>query len=215
MADCSIEYTGRLDTHLPRAIRLIMVKADGTVAVHADGRRVQPLNWMSSPNKILEEDSRWIVTNTKCEKLTIDFYEVLYKAEVEMGEEPGILKDGVESELQRLIAERVEILGKGMQLIRREHPTPIGPADLLCRDIEGNIVVVEIKRRGDIEGVEQLTRYLAQLRGDSRLNGLRGILAAQLIVPQAKVLAATREIECIEVDYDELRDIKSSDLKLF
>ena len=215
VADCSIDYSGRLDTHLPRAVRLIMVKADGTVAVHADGIRVQPLNWMGAPNHLIEEPGRWVVINAKREQLTIDIHELLSDTQIEMGDEPGLQKDGVESELQRLIAERVEVLGKGMELIRREYPTPIGPVDLLCRDADGTTVVVEIKRRGDIDGVDQLGRYLDQLSKDSRLHPVRGILAAQLIAPQAKVLAETRGIQCVELDYDELREIDSPMLKLF
>lgn len=215
IADCSIDYSGRLDTHLPRAVRLIMVKADGTIAVHADGSRVQPLNWMGAPNHLIENEDRWVVTNAKREQLTIDIHELHSDTQIEMGEEPGLQKDGVESELQRLIAERVEVLGEGMELIRREYPTPIGPVDLLCRDADGLTVVVEIKRRGDIDGVEQLGRYLDQLGKDSRLSPVRGILAAQLIAPQAKVLAETRGIQWVELDYDELRVIDSPMLKLF
>lgn len=215
VADCSIDYTGRLDTHLPRAVRLLMVKADGTVAVHADGSRVQPLNWMGAPNHFVEEEKRWVVTNGKREQLTIELYEVHYDTTIEMGEEPGLQKDGVESDLQLLIAERVEVLGAGMELIRREYPTPIGPVDLLCRDADGITVAVEIKRRGDIDGVEQLTRYLDQLGNDGRLDPVRGILAAQLIAPQAKVFAADRGVQCVEVDYDELREVDSPVLKLF
>jgi RecB family endonuclease NucS len=214
VADCSVDYSGRLDTHLPRATRLIMVKADGTVAVHADGSRVQPLNWMGSPNQLIEDEDRWIVTNGKGEQLTIELYQVHYETEIEMGDDPGLQKDGVETELQRLIAERVEVLGSGMELIRREYPTPVGPVDLLCRDDSGT-VAVEIKRRGEIGGVEQLTRYLEFLSRDERLAPVRGLLVAQLIKPQARLLAEDRGIACVELDYDELREIDSPILKLF
>lgn len=214
VADCSVDYSGRLDTHLPRATRLIMVKADGTVAVHADGSRVQPLNWMGAPNQVVEEEGRWIVTNGKGEQLSIDLYEVFYEAEFDMGDDPGLQKDGVEIELQRLIAERVEVLGAGMELIRREHPTPVGPVDLLCRDETGT-VAVEVKRRGDIDGVEQLTRYLEFLGRDDRLAPVRGMFVAQLIKPQARLLATDRGITCLELDYDELREIDSPVLRLF
>lgn len=215
LADCSIDYSGRLDTHLPRAVRLIMVKADGTVAVHADGSRVQPLNWMGSPNHLVEEEGRWVVSNTKGEQLTIDLFEVLYETDFEMGEDPGLQKDGVEAELQRLIADRVDVLGKGMELIRREYPTPVGPVDLLCRDAAGVTVAVEIKRRGDIDGVEQLTRYVGFLGRDERLAPVRGLFVAQLVKPQARLLAEDRDIDWIEVDYDELREIESPLLRLF
>ena len=214
VAECSLDYSGRLDTHLPRAVRLIMIKADGTVAVHADNGR-QPLNWFGPPNYLTEDGDTWIVTNSKGERLTINLYEVITDSLLELGDEPGLQKDGVEEQMQRLLAERIELLGAGMSLIRREYPTPIGPVDLLCRDADGVVVAVEVKRRGEIDGVEQLTRYLEFLNSDARLAPVRGLFAAQLIKPQAKVLAATRDIDCLEIDYDDLRNLESDALRLF
>ena len=214
VAECSLDYSGRLDTHLPRAVRLIMIKADGTVAVHADNGR-QPLNWFGPPNHFTEDGDTWLVTNSKGERLTINLYEVITDSSLELGDEPGLQKDGVEEQMQRLLAERIEMLGAGMSLIRREYPTPIGPVDLLCRDAEGVVVAVEIKRRGEIDGVEQLTRYLEFLNSDARLAPVRGLFVAQLIKPQAKVLAATRDIDCLEIDYDDLRNLESDALRLF
>ena len=213
VARCTVDYEGRLTAHLPLATRLVMVKADGCVAVHADGGAYKPLNWMNAPNRLFEEEGRWIVSNSKGEKLTITFEEVLWEVREEMGEDPGLLKDGVEAELQDLLAERIEVLGEGMQLIQREYPTPVGPVDLLCRDSDGAVVAVEVKRRGGIDGVEQLSRYLDFL--SRRFDGLRGMLVATVIAPQARTLAADRNIACHEVDYDELRGTPSNLLKLF
>ena len=215
VADCTVDYEGRLTAHLPLATRLVMVKADGCVAVHADGGAYKPLNWMNAPNHLIEEDGRWIVTNPKGETLTISFAEVHFETAIEMGEDPGLQKDGVEAELQRLLAERVEYLGEGMTLIRREFPTPIGPVDLLCRDGAGRTVAVEVKRRGEIDGVEQLTRYLEFLNRDERLRPVVGMFVAQLIKPQARTLAEDRGIICIEVDYETLKGIDSPALRLF
>ncbi|MDJ0960269.1 MAG: endonuclease NucS [Acidimicrobiia bacterium] len=215
VADCTVDYEGRLTAHLPLATRLVMVKADGCVAVHADGGAYKPLNWMNAPNHLLEEDGRWVVVNPKGERLTITFTEVHFETAIEMGDDPGLQKDGVEAELQRLLAERVEYLGEGLTLVRREYPTPIGPVDLLCRDAEGQTVAVEIKRRGEIDGVEQLTRYLEFLNRDDRLAPVSGLFVAQQIKPQARTLADDRGIACVEVDYDELRGIDSPALKLF
>ncbi len=215
IAHCSVDYEGRLTAHLPPATRLIMVKADGCVAVHADGGAYKPLNWMNAPNHLDESEDRWEVTNPKGERLIIHLHDVLVDTSHAMGIDPGLQKDGVEAELQRLLAERTEVLEEGMTLVRREYPTDIGPVDLLCHDATGATVAVEIKRRGEIDGVEQLARYVEFLDRDTRLRPVRGIFAAQLIKPQAKVLAAERGIECIEVDYDELRGIESSTLKLF
>ena len=214
IAECSLDYSGRLDTHLPRAVRLIMVKADGTVAVHADTGR-QPLNWFGPPNHLIEDGDTWVVTNSKGEKLSINLHQVITDSSLDLGEEPGLQKDGVEEQMQRLLAERVDLLGEGTTLIRREYPTPIGPVDLLCRAGDGTTVAVEIKRRGEIDGVEQLTRYLDFLNEDGRLAPVRGMLVAQLIKPQAKVLAETRGIVCVELDYDELRSVESNALRLF
>jgi RecB family endonuclease NucS len=215
VADCTVDYEGKLTAHLPEATRLVMVKADGCVAVHADGGAYKPLNWMNAPNHLDEQEGRWVVTNTKGETLTVTFGEIHFETEVELGDDPGLLKDGVEAELQRLLAEKVEALGDGMELIRREYPTPVGPVDLLCRDGEGTTVAVEIKRRGEIDGVEQLTRYLEFLNRDDRLAPVRGLFVAQLIKPQARLLAEDRGIACLEVDYDALREIDSPVLRLF
>jgi RecB family endonuclease NucS len=197
------------------ATRLVMVKADGCVAVHADGGAYKPLNWMNAPNHLFEDDDVWVVTNPKGERLTITFTEVHFDTEVEMGEDPGLQKDGVEAELQRLIAERVEVLGDGWSLIRREFPTPVGPVDLLCRNAESATVAVEIKRRGEIDGVEQLTRYVEFLNRDERLAPVAGLFVAQQVKPQARVLAEDRGIAWLEVDYDELRGLESPMLRLF
>jgi RecB family endonuclease NucS len=192
-----------------------MVKADGCVAVHADGGAYKPLNWMNSPNTLTEDEDVWTVINPKGEKLIIEFGEVFFETARDLGEDPGLVKDGVELELQRLLAETPDFIEEGLSLIRREFPTPIGPVDLLCRDSSGETVAVEIKRRGEIDGVEQLTRYLEFLNRDTRLAPVRGIFAAQVIKPQAKLLAEDRDIACVEVDYDELRGVDSDFLRLF
>jgi endonuclease len=210
-----VRYEGRLAAHLPSATRLVMVKADGCVAVHADGGAYKPLNWMNAPNTLLDEGDVWVVTNPKGEILTIEFGEIHFETHLDMGEDPGLQKDGVELELQRLLAERPETLGGGMTLIRREFPTPIGPVDLLCRDIDGHTVAIEVKRRGEIDGVEQLSRYLEFLNRDRRLAPVRGILAAQSVKPQARVLAEDRGIAWLEIDYDDLRGADSDLLRLF
>jgi endonuclease len=215
IARCSVDYDGRLTAHLPLAVRLIMVKADGCVAVHADGGAYKPLNWMNAPNRVREEDDRWVVTNPKGETLTITLHEVLSDTAHELGPDPGLQKDGVEAHLQELLAAHPEVLGEGLRLVRREYPTDIGPVDLLCRDGDGRAVAVEIKRRGEIDGVEQLTRYLDRLNRDPTLRPVRGVFAAQEIKPQAKVLAGDRDIDWVEVDYDELRGIESNELRLF
>jgi len=215
VADCTVNYEGRLSAHLPRATRLLMVKADGCVAVHADGGAYKPLNWMNAPNVLVEEEGRWLVTNAKGERLTIDLHEVHFETAIELGDDPGLQKDGVELELQRLIAERPEALGEGVTLVRREYPTPIGPVDLLCRDVAGGALAVEIKRRGEIDGVEQLTRYLDFLNRDDRLAPVRGVFVAQEVRPQARTLAEDRGIEWREIDYDVLRETDSDILKLF
>jgi len=215
VADCTVRYEGRLNAYLPEATRLVMVKADGCVAVHADGGAYKPLNWMNAPNTFTEEEDAWVVINPKGERLTIEFGEIHFETSVELGEDPGLQKDGVELELQRLLAERPETFGESMTLIRREYPTPIGPVDLLCRDADGVTVAIEIKRRGEIDGVEQLTRYLEFLNRDGRLAPVRGIFAAQVVKPQARVLAEDRDIQWLEVDYDELRGADSDVMKLF
>ncbi len=219
IAKCTVDYSGRLDAHLPQAVRLLMIKADGCVAIHADGGAYKPLNWMNAPNLLRESgegsELTWIVTNDKSEKLTIQLHEVLSDSSHEMGSDPGLEKDGVEAHLQELLAANVEQISAGMVLVRREYPTDIGPVDLLCRDQNGQAVAVEIKRRGEIDGVEQLSRYLEFLNRDSNLKPVTGIYAAQEIKPQARVLAEDRGIECLILDYDELRGIESNELKLF
>jgi len=192
-----------------------MVKADGCVAVHADGGAYKPLNWMNSPNSLIEDGDVWTVVNPKGEKLIIEFGEVHFETSRELGEDPGLVKDGVEMELQRLLAETPEVIEAGLTLVRREYPTPIGPVDLFCRDADSGSVAVEIKRRGEIDGVEQLTRYLEFLNRDARLAPVRGIFVAQEIKPQARLLAEDRGIACVEIDYDELRGVDSDFLRLF
>lgn len=215
IARCSVDYEGRLTAHLPMATRLIMVKADGCVAIHADGGAYKPLNWMNAPNHLVEADDVWTVTNPKGELLTIEIEEIISDSDHDLGMDPGLEKDGVEAHLQALLASQPDVLESGLTLIRREYGTDIGPVDLLCRADNGDTVAVEIKRRGEIDGVEQLTRYLDRLSNDSRLHPLRGIFAAQLIAPQAKVLAEARGIRCVEVDYHELRGLSPNDLRLF
>jgi RecB family endonuclease NucS len=215
VAKCSVDYEGRLNAHLPMAVRLIMVKADGCVAIHADGGAYKPLNWMNAPNYLEEHEAEWTVTNPKGERLTIRLEEILSDVSMELGDDPGLQKDGVEAHLQVLLADQPEVLEDGLQMIRREYFTDIGPVDLLCTDSGGGTVAVEIKRRGEIDGVEQLARYLERLNLDARLAPVRGIFAAQSITPQAKVLAEAREITCVEVDYDELRGVESNTLRLF
>ena len=215
MARCSVDYVGRLTAHLPMAPRLLLVKADGSVSVHADDRAYKPLNWMSPPCSLREEGDRWTVTNKAGEKLIITLDEVLHDSSHELGADPGLVKDGVEAELQRLLAEQIHTLGAGYRLVRREHPTAIGPVDILCRDAAGGSVAVEIKRRGEIDGVEQLTRYLELLNRDPVLTPVRGIFAAQAITPQARVLAADRGIACVTLDYDALRGVDDPSSRLF
>ena len=215
IARCTVDYSGRLDAHLPEAVRLIMVKADGCVAIHADGGAYKPLNWMNAPNRLVCEPDRWRVTNDKGERLDIHLAEVLSDTAHEMGIDPGLERDGVEAHLQELVAEHPDAIADGTVLVRREYPTDIGPVDLLCHDADGATVAVEIKRRGEIDGVEQLCRYLEFLNRDARLAPVSGVFAAQEIKPQARVLAADRGIRCVVLDYDELRGITSDALKLF
>jgi RecB family endonuclease NucS len=215
VARCSVDYLGRLTAHLPPAVRLVMVKADGCVAIHADGGAYKPLNWMNAPNRLVEGEGSWTVTSPKGEQLVITFEEVLSDTAVEMGTDPGLVKDGVEAHLQELLAANCTVLEPGMRLVRREYPTDIGPVDLLCKTVGGESVAVEIKRRGEIDGVEQLTRYLDFLNRDPLLRPVRGMFVAQSIKPQARVLATDRDIAWLEVDYDELRGIESDELRLF
>ena len=215
IARCSVDYQGRLSAHLPLATRLLMVKADGCVAIHADGGAYKPLNWMNAPNRLEEGEGLWTVTNPKGETLRITLDEVMHDSAWDLGVDPGLQKDGVEAHLQELLAANCERLADGLRLVRREYPTDIGPVDLLCRDADGIAVAVEIKRRGEIDGVEQLTRYLEFLNRDPMLRPVRGMFVAQQVKPQAKVLAKDRGITVIEVDYDELRGIESNELRLF
>ncbi len=217
LARCTVDYQGRLTAHLPEALRLIMVKADGCVAIHADGGAYKPLNWMNAPNRLTIDDDAgvWVVSNSKGEALTITMHEVVSDIAHELGLDPGLQKDGVEAHLQELLAANPTAIAHGMRLVRREYPTDIGPVDLLCRDVNGATVAVEIKRRGDIDGVEQLARYLEFLNRDPLLRPVRGVFVAQEIKPQAKVLAGTRSIGWVEVDYDLLRGIESDELRLF
>jgi RecB family endonuclease NucS len=208
IARCSVDYDGRLTAHLPSALRLLIVKADGSVLVHSDGGSYKPLNWMSPPCKLSEQPGKWTVTNKAGETLTITITETVSDTSVDLGIDPGLVKDGVESHLQELLAEQLHLLGEGWRLIRREYPTPIGPVDIMCRDADGTHVAVELKRRGDIDGVEQLTRYLDLLNRDPLLAPVQGIFAAQEIKPQARVLAADRGIRCVVLDYDSMRGIE-------
>ena len=215
IARCTVDYEGRLSAHLPEAVRLIMVKADGCVAIHADGGAYKPLNWMNSPNTLVEGDGEWTVRNSRGEQLAITLHDVLSDSDHPMGVDPGLVKDGVEAHLQKLLAADPSQVASGLELIRREHPTDIGPVDLLCRDPNGRTVAIEVKRRGEIDGVEQLSRYLDFLNRDPMLRPVSGLLVAQEIRPQARLLAGDRGIGCVVVDYDDLRGIESDVLKLF
>jgi endonuclease len=208
IARCSVDYVGRLTAHLPEALRLILVKADGSVQVHSDGGSYKPLNWMSPPCKVTEKPGRWSVAGKGGETLTITISEVISDTSADLGTEPGLVKDGVEAHLQELLAAQVDLLGDGWRLVRREYPTPIGPVDLMCRDGAGHSVAVEIKRRGEIDGVEQLTRYLDLLNRDPLLAPVHGVFAAQEIRPQARVLATDRGIRCVTLDYDAMRGVE-------
>jgi RecB family endonuclease NucS len=215
IARCSVDYLGRLTAHLPLATRLLMVKADGSVLVHSDGGSYKPLNWMSPPCTLTEADETWTVTNKSGERLIITIESVQHDSAHDLGVDPGLVKDGVEAHLQKLLAEHVHTLGPGYRLVRREYPTPIGPVDLMVRDAQGGAVAVEIKRRGEIDGVEQLTRYLELLNRDPLLAPVRGVFAAQEIKPQARTLAEDRGITCVVLDYDALRGIDDPSQRLF
>jgi RecB family endonuclease NucS len=215
IARCQVDYVGRLTAHLPMACRLLLVKADGSVSVHSDDRAYKPLNWMSPPCWLIEDGDIWTVQNKAGEKLVISIEELLHDSAHELGAEPGLVKDGVEAHLQELLAEHITTLGDGWSLVRREFPTAIGPVDIMAKDESGGSVAVEIKRRGEIDGVEQLTRYLELLNRDPLLAPVRGIFAAQLIKPQARTLAEDRGIRCVTLDYEKLRGIESDDLRLF
>jgi RecB family endonuclease NucS len=219
IARCTVDYVGRLTAHLPSAPRLILVKADGSVSIHADDRAYKPLNWMSPPCTLRvgagDEAGLWTVTNKAGERLVITVEAVLHDSTHELGVDPGLVKDGVEAHLQALLADQIETLGTGWRLVRREFPTAIGPVDILARDESGGTVAVEIKRRGEIDGVEQLTRYLELLNRDPHLSPVRGIFAAQEIKPQARVLATDRGIDCVVLDYDALRGVDDVGSRLF
>ena len=215
IARCQVDYVGRLTAHLPMAQRLLLIKADGSVSVHSDDRAYKPLNWMSPPCWLIEDTGVWTVQNKAGEKLVITIEEVLHDSKHELGPEPGLVKDGVEAHLQELLAEHVTTLGEGWSLVRREYPTAIGPVDLLCRDAEGRSVAVEVKRRGEIDGVEQLTRYLELLNRDPLLAPVSGVFAAQQIKPQERTLAEDRGIRCVVLDYDALRGIEPDEYRLF
>ncbi len=231
IARCQVDYAGRLTAHLPMATRLILVKADGSVSVHADDRAYKPLNWMSPPCSLAELPAAevgtlaadlgqqltavWEVRGRDGDTLQILIGDVLHDSSHELGLDPGLQKDGVEAHLQALLAEHPQTLGEGWSLVRREYMTAIGPVDLLCRDTTGRYVAVEVKRRGEIDGVEQLTRYLDLMRRDPLLGEVRGVFAAQQIRPQARVLAADRGITCVTVDYDALRGMDNAEDRLF
>ena len=210
-----MDYVGRLSAHLPMATRLILVKADGSVLVHSDGGSYKPLNWMSPPCRLEESEGTWRVVSKGGEELRITIEEVLHDSSHDLGVDPGLRKDGVEAHLQELLAAQVHLLGEGWRLVRREYPTAIGPVDLMCRDATGSSVAVEIKRRGEIDGVEQLTRYLDLLNRDPLLSPVQGVFAAQEIKPQARVLAEDRGIRCLVLDYDAMRGTDDGALRLF
>jgi endonuclease len=215
IARCSVDYLGRLSAHLPTAIRLLMIKADGSISIHADDRAYKPLNWMSPPCRIEEAPGVWRVVNRAGEELRIQLEEIFHDSSHELGVDPGLVKDGVEAHLQALLAAAPQVLGDGVTLVRREHQTAIGPVDLLCRDAVGGTVAVEVKRRGEIDGVEQLTRYLELLNRDPLLAPVSGVFAAQEIRPQARVLAEDRGIRCVTLDYDRLRGLAKDEFTLF
>ncbi len=215
VARCSATYDGRLSSTLTSDVRLVMVKADGCVAIHADVGAYKPINWMNAPNTITEEGDTWTVTNPKGEKLVIDFEEVIEEFEVELSLDRGLTLDGVEKELQELLADHLEHIEPGLTLVRREFPTDLGPVDILARDPEGRAVAVEVKRIGEIAGVEQLTRYLERMDRDPMLTPVRGVLAATAVKPQARVLAESRGIYCVEVDLGRLRGEDDATPRLF
>ena len=215
IAKCSVDYVGRLSAHLPLATRLLMVKADGSVSIHADDRAYKPLNWMSPPCKLQEAPGVWKVVNKAGEELRITLEEIFQDTSYELGKDPGLVKDGVEAHLQELLAAHPTTFGEGWVLVRREYMTAIGPVDLLCRDATGASVAVEIKRRGEIDGVEQLTRYLELMNRDPLLAPVAGVFAAQQIKPQARTLAEDRGIRCVVLDYDALKGVDNSEHRLF
>ena len=227
IAECQVNYTGRLDAHLPKANRLIMLKADGSVLIHADGGSYKPLNWMTPPclfTELQPNDEQaengvtkvWRLEHKKThDALNIELFHITSDQSFDLGIDPGLVKDGVEAHLQELLAEQTELLGAGHTLVRREYPTAIGPVDILARSAAGQHVAVEIKRHGGIDGVEQLTRYLELLNRDPHLAPVRGVFAAQEIKAQARVLAEDRGIECLVLDYTAMRGMEPTELSLF
>ncbi len=227
IAKCSVDYAGRLSAHLPLATRLLMIKSDGSVLVHSDGGSYKPLNWMSPPCSLAESEpdadqtdagisALWTVTHGKtADQLIVSIYEVLHDSAHELGIDPGLIKEGVEAHLQKLLAEHIHLLGDGHTLVRREYMTAIGPVDILARDAAGGSVAVELKRRGDIDGVEQLTRYLELMNRDPHLAPVSGVFAAQEIKPQARTLAEDRGIRCLVLDYDAMRGLDDTRSRLF
>ena len=227
IAKCSVDYAGRLSAHLPLATRLLMIKSDGSVLVHSDGGSYKPLNWMSPPCSVTisEPDSDqtdagitalWTVTHAKtADQLVVSVYEVQHDSAHDLGIDPGLIKDGAESHLQKLLAEHIHLLGEGFTFVRREYMTAIGPVDILAQDAAGRSVAVELKRNGDIDGVEQLTRYLELMNRDPHLAPVSGVLAAQTIKPQARKLAEDRGIRCLLLDYDAMRGLDDTASKLF
>lgn len=227
IAQCSVDYAGRLSAHLPLATRLLMIKADGSILVHSDSLSYKPLNWMSPPCTIaaLEPDDEqkeagvteiWKVTQAKtADLLIVSIHDIVHDSSHDLGIDPGLQKDGVEAHLQKLLAEQIHLLGDGHRLVRREYMTAIGPVDILATDSAGASVAVEIKRRGDIDGVEQLTRYLELMNRDPRLSPVAGVFAAQEIKPQARTLAEDRGIRCVVLDYDEMRGMDDGHSRLF
>lgn len=215
VARCSAVYEGRLASSLTEAVRLIMLKADGCVAIHADSGAYKPVNWMNAPNVLSESATELVLTNPKGEQLTITLHEVLADVSYPLEIERGLTLDGVERDLQSLLAEHPDHLEHGLVLVQREFRTDVGPVDLLCRDGDGNAVAVEIKRIGEIDGVEQLTRYLDRMQRDPLLTPVRGMLAATIVKPQARVLAESRGISWREIDLDYLRGKEDTQPRLF
>jgi RecB family endonuclease NucS len=222
IARCSVDYVGRLTAHLPLATRLLLVKADGSVLVHADGGSYKPLNWMSPPCVLVEgaadgadAQAIWTVTNKAGEQLIITIESIEHDSAHQLGVDPGLVKDGVEAHLQKLLAEHIHTLGPGYRLVRREYPTPIGPVDIMARDPNGVAVAVEIKRRGEIDGVLQLERYLELLNRDPLLAPVKGVFAAQEIKPQARTLAEDKGMRCVVLDYNALRGVDNVEDRLF
>jgi RecB family endonuclease NucS len=213
IARCSVDYVGRLTAHLPEAVRLLVVKADGSVLVHSDTGGYKPLMWMTPPCSLLVADDVWTVTNKGGEQLVISVLEVLSDSAHDLGTDPGLVKDGVEKQLQQLLADQCHVLGDGWTLVQREYFTDIGPVDLLCKDAAGAHVLVEVKRHAEIDSVEQLTRYLQRV--STVLGDVQGVLAAQSFKPQAKVLAADRGILCVQLDYEALKGMESNVPTLF